>query len=627
MQYTNNHKFKGKWITDRAFASYNKINVFHRYLDNVKVPKSEEQNAHILFRKSFDLNDFERAVIFISADDYYKLYVNGQFVNCGPAPGYYSAYNYNEIDITDYLVKGENEIFVHTYYQGLINRVWVSGDNLHGLILDLDIDNKTVISSDESFLCARDKRYSALGIIGYDTQFCECFDDSVKLAWENAVVNKNIEHNLVSQKTKMLEFEPIKPAEIIKTGYGYFVDFGKNYCGYLEFSANGKIEIRYGQELENNRIRYKMRANCKYVDKANINGKFKPFDYKAFRYAELICDTEVSDIKLIARHYPFEPAINTKMPNDKLQSVMDLCLHTLKYGIQEAPLDCPDREKGFYLGDACYIALTLGAITNDWSMLRKTVDDALETLQYSPSLLTCLNCSLIQEIAEFPLIMINSLAAYLDLTNDKDYISSIIDKVKSVFDYYSDNYTDNNGLISHTDKWCVCEWPDNFRDNYKADLGQNKELTDTHSIINAYYYSAMVSMNKLLGYDCYDTDRQKKAFLNAFYDADRKVVRDNINSSHSSRISNYFAYAFGLIDNCEIDISKVNIFTAFPVLQRLDKEQLIHQLENENAWLNMINEGTTTTFEAWGKEQKWNTSLFHTTLSYAAFFALSLTTY
>ena len=26
---------------------------------------------------------------------------------------------------------------------------------------------------------------------------------------------------------------------------------------------------------------------------------------------------------------------------------------------------------------------------------------------------------------------------------------------------------------------------------------------------------------------------------------------------------------------------------------------------------NMINEGATTTFEAWGVDQKWNTSLFH----------------
>jgi hypothetical protein len=32
---------------------------------------------------------------------------------------------------------------------------------------------------------------------------------------------------------------------------------------------------------------------------------------------------------------------------------------------------------------------------------------------------------------------------------------------------------------------------------------------------------------------------------------------------------------------------------------------------DDGAWLNMLKEGATTTFEAWGKNQKWNTSLFH----------------
>ena len=33
--------------------------------------------------------------------------------------------------------------------------------------------------------------------------------------------------------------------------------------------------------------------------------------------------------------------------------------------------------------------------------------------------------------------------------------------------------------------------------------------------------------------------------------------------------------------------------------------------ESEHSWVNMLREGATTCFEAWGKEQKWNTSLCH----------------
>ena len=34
-------------------------------------------------------------------------------------------------------------------------------------------------------------------------------------------------------------------------------------------------------------------------------------------------------------------------------------------------------------------------------------------------------------------------------------------------------------------------------------------------------------------------------------------------------------------------------------------------LADDGAWANMLSEGATTCFEAWGKDQKWNTSLFH----------------
>ena len=33
--------------------------------------------------------------------------------------------------------------------------------------------------------------------------------------------------------------------------------------------------------------------------------------------------------------------------------------------------------------------------------------------------------------------------------------------------------------------------------------------------------------------------------------------------------------------------------------------------QDENSWYNMVREGGTTCFEAWGKDKKWNTSLCH----------------
>ncbi|MGM9625771.1 MAG: alpha-L-rhamnosidase, partial [Eubacteriales bacterium] len=115
-------------ITDSRFANTAPLPVFHREnepFDN-RHP-AEYENRHILFRRAFSLDSLPgQAVLSISADDYYKLYVNGTYVTQGPAPGYPFHYYYNDIDIQPYLRTGRNVIAVHTYYQGLYNRVWVS---------------------------------------------------------------------------------------------------------------------------------------------------------------------------------------------------------------------------------------------------------------------------------------------------------------------------------------------------------------------------------------------------------------------------------------------------------------------------------------------------------------------
>ena len=165
--------FQGRWITTERFCGLRPVNVFHRQLDKTDIPSTAPQNSHILFRKRFEAEGGRPAWIYISADDYYKLYVNGRFVCQGPAPGYPFHYYYNKADITDYIREGSNLIAVHTYYQGLVNRVWVSGDDRHGLILDVEQGGEIILSSDESFRCTVHTGFQALETAGYETQFLE----------------------------------------------------------------------------------------------------------------------------------------------------------------------------------------------------------------------------------------------------------------------------------------------------------------------------------------------------------------------------------------------------------------------------------------------------------------------
>lgn len=681
------HQFTGKWITDEEFYMLSPRNVFHRQKDPVDLPCEEHRNRHILFRKSFMLDTaatdasaqeaglpahdqtVRSANIYITADDYYKLYINGSFVAQGPAPSYHFEYNYNVIDVSAFLKPGKNVIAVHTLYQGLINRVWQSGDNRHGMLLDLEVNGNIIVSSDETFKTAVHGAYRETGTVGYQTQFLEEydsrqaevffeqseFDDST---WQNARIHQCSDHTPALQKSSMLVFEKITPA-VLRTddtdNSRIFVDFGSTYVGYLCVAARGKagdvITIRCAQELnEDCSLRHKLRANCNYEEQwilADGESILDWFDYKSFRYAELILPKGcvLSDIYMNVRHYPFTLTAKMKpeyADNKDLQRIWDLCVHTLEYGIQEVIQDCMEREKGFYLGDGCYTVLAHMLLTGDDSMARKLIDDAFTTTFITESLVTCMDCSFMQEIAEYPLMLVYLVLWHYKLTQDTEYLRTNYTKVINLLETYRKAY-ENDGLIYNLDKWCVVEWPDNFRDGYDVEIKQGIACNEPHVSINAYYIEAVKTANKIAQLLNLEPYRDEKplitAFTKAFYHEEKHVFKDGANTEHISIIGNTFPFAFGLCPDkqCEENIvemfrtrkiSTVSLFCAFLALEgmvRNGREAMVKEmLLDEGAWLRILREDGTTTFEGWGRDTKWNTSLFHLTMSYAAVFMVDV---
>ena len=657
------HTFTGKWITDDEFANLPPRNVFHKQLEPMELPCDEHRDRHVLFRKGFALNGAVKdATIYISADDYYKLYINGSFVAQGPAPSYHFQYNYNAIDVSSYLRDGENVIAVHTLYQGLINRVWQSGDNRHGLILDLVVEGKTVVSSDESFKTAIHTGYTEIGVCGYQTQFLERYDcaapeenfaapDFDDSAWQQAKTNRYADHTLVQQESKMLVFESIAPVEIVRKEGSVVCDFGANYVGHLWATAVGKkgdlITVRCAQELDaDGQLRCKLRANCLYVEDwllADGESSLDCYDYKTFRYAEFLIPegVEIKEVSLSARHYPFELKTGLKpeyADDTDLQKIWQLCVNSQKYGVQEVIQDCMEREKGFYLGDGSYTSFTNMLLTHDDSMVRKLIDDAFATEFITDTLMTCMSCSFMQEVAEYPMIMVYLILWHYNYTGDKAYLQQNYEKVKRLLEAYRKRY-EKNGLLRDLDKWCVVEWPKNFQHDYDVDILEGKVCHQAHVSINSYYIAAIRtanSMAKILGLPEYrDTAPLVSAFMDAFYDKERKLFKDGEFTDHISLVGNSFAYGLSICDDEAFKssfldyydgygISALSIFCSFPLMlgfvQNGEEEIVRQALLDEGAWKRMLREGATSTYEGWGRDTKKNASLFHLTLSYAAAF-------
>ena len=77
------------------------------------------------FRKQFELPALpDKFIIYISADNKYWLFVNGNRVCIGPAEGDVAHWRFESLNISSYLKKGKNILAVTVSNQGDYRAVW-----------------------------------------------------------------------------------------------------------------------------------------------------------------------------------------------------------------------------------------------------------------------------------------------------------------------------------------------------------------------------------------------------------------------------------------------------------------------------------------------------------------------
>lgn len=639
------------WITTKEFENLTPINVFHKEYGEKQSEESAFKNVHIHFVKDFKADGKMPYEIEISADDYYKLYVNGVFVCQGPAPAYPNVYKYNRTEITPYLIEGENRIAVHVYYQGEINRVWNSGDNRMGLWVKV-YENKTLaFETDESWLYKYAEEFSG-ETTGYKTQYLENIDFSKKdVRWKNAgetdrftnaIRVPNPDWRFADAPTTPLEVYAVKPDKITKLKDGaYLLDFGTEITGQLCFNAQGKpgqkVILKHAEELnDDGTIRYDLRCNCKYYEECTLSGgvdTFEFFDYKAFRYAQVECDTDVffkDTFSAIVRHGPFPAHCTLQTDIPYLADIWEICKNGVKYGTQEGFLDCPSREKGQYLGDFTVTGVSHLYLTGNKELYKKALFDFAETASICDGILAVAPGSFMQEIADFSLQYPLQVLNYYKATQDAETLRTLYPTIEGILAYFSRHERADGLLENVTEKWNLVDWPKNLRDDYAIDTVANPKSVPVHNVINAFYICANQCAETIA--DTLGIHKAKKsvalmqAYTAAFYDKQTKLFYDDTEKTHAALHSNALPLCFGIAPSEAVSTIKTFIVSkglscgvqfSYFVLKALtnigaheDALALILN-ESEHGWVNMLREGATTCFEAWGKDQKWNTSLCH----------------
>lgn len=644
--------FGAAWLRDPVFAN---VAIQDRHTRG-KAPDADAsgpQNVHTFFRKEVPVEGpVEKAEIRVTGDDYYKLYINGAFVVQGPEPGYPWAHPYYTLDVTEYLREGVNCIAAHVYYQGLVNRVWDSGDNRSGFILSLGVtrgDGTTArTTTDATWTCWPCPAYGSDHTFGYQTQFNENidmrllpqgwkevgFDDA---SWSAPLVQRQ-DHVFVEQHTPPLQHWRAEAVETKQMDDGtWWYDFGHELTGSPHIRLKGKeghrLEVRQAEELEGGRARYTMRANCVYQDFPILregDNEIAFFDYRGFRYLEVLNAPSRPEVWVDVRHHPYpEQGASLASSHELLDRIFTLCANGVRYGSQGGFLDCPTREKGQYLGDAVIASRSHLVLTGDGSLTRKALHDFRESQKIHPGMMAVAPGSFLQEIAEFGLQWPLMLATYYWETGDRAFTETMLDGLAPLYEYYATFENEHGLLTGMTEKWVVVDWPANLRDDYDYDFAKDKE----NAVLNAFYYGSLVTSAELLtalgrSPEPYASraERVKAGFQSRMLDRTTGLFLDAPGSAHSSLHANAIPLCFGLVEKAHVPrvlefirAKRLNcgVYIAAYVIEgcyRAGADDLAYDLitsTDEHSWHEMLKHGATTCMEAWGPDKKRNSSWCH----------------
>lgn len=114
------------------------------------------------FRKSFTLPAKpERFVVHVSADNRYRLYVNGLSVSTGPAQSDLANWRFESVDIAPYLVSGNN-VVAAVVWNGGIAKPMAQISHRTAFILQSDDPANKVVNTDDTWKVVEDPAYQQI---------------------------------------------------------------------------------------------------------------------------------------------------------------------------------------------------------------------------------------------------------------------------------------------------------------------------------------------------------------------------------------------------------------------------------------------------------------------------------
>lgn len=138
----------------------------------ISVPNEPAKSYGVYhFRKSITIGSKPSTFkVHVSADNRYKLYVNGQPISFGPARGDMYYWNFETVDIAPYLSAGKNTIAALVWNEGDARPEAQITDRT-GFILQGNTTAEEIVNTNKTWKGIRDKAYQPLNGVGYSTYY------------------------------------------------------------------------------------------------------------------------------------------------------------------------------------------------------------------------------------------------------------------------------------------------------------------------------------------------------------------------------------------------------------------------------------------------------------------------
>ena len=485
------------------------------------------------FRKTFELSDRpEQYVINISADNRYRLYVNGQSVCFGPARGDRMNWYFETVDIAPFLVKGKNVLAVE---------VWNCADYTPaaqvsfrtGLIVQGNTEQEFAVNSGNSWRAIRNSAYTPILENRHDVG---CSDDingsaypwgwqSIDFddrSWVNAQSNEQgipygndteLTWFLTPRDIPFMEERTLRIGRIRKTS-GVTVDpgflkgdtpveiaphsrvsilFDQNYLttAYPELCVSrgtgSRIKLSFaeamydgnGKKGNRNEVEDRSMGTAIYSifrPDGGLNRLFRPLWFKTYRY--ILMEIETAEESLVLHDflgkytaYPFQEKGSFSCDDPRIVPVWEVGWRTARLCAHETYYDCPYYEQLQYIGDTRIQALISLYVSGDDRLMRKALRmfDCSRTFEGITA--SRYPSRIPQYIPTFSLYWINMVHDYYMHRVDDAFIHSFLPGISTVLAWFTDKINSETGLLGATPHWNFTDWAKSWPWNNEKPLG------------------------------------------------------------------------------------------------------------------------------------------------------------